>query len=163
MTDSDGGGGGREPFSEPFNQASIYESPDPKRVWAEPEEPKVSKGLLVGLAAVGLLVLVGIVAFVATSGDEETAAPTTSIETGLGQDPVARFHERTDGFFDESTPVEQREAIGQAVCDAVDRSSDPRTVRQQFQATFPEADVRLLFDASANAWCPEHAALLARS
>ena len=75
-------------------------------------------------------------------------------------DALARFHERTADLFDEEVSREQREQIGQAVCEFTDRSTDPRTVQQHFEAAYPEADFRLLFDASANAWCPEHAGLL---
>lgn len=146
---------GFEPPS--FDKDSLYRSPDPQRTVGPPPEPKSSTALVVVLALVCIVVVGGFAWFVAGSlGDDEAPADYEGIET----DAVARFHERTADLFDEEVTREQREEIGQAVCEFTDRSTDPRTVQQHFEAAYPEADFRLLFDASANAWCPEHAGLL---
>jgi hypothetical protein len=142
-----------------FDPASIYAAPTPPRVIGPPPEPRSNKGLVAGLAVLCVVVL-GLFAWfvVGSLGEEEELVDYESVQA----DPVARFHERTADLFEDDVPPDQREAVGQAVCEFTDRSTDPRTVEQYFTATYPEADFRLLFDASANAWCPEHAGLLAR-
>lgn len=142
-----------------FDSSTLFDDPTPKRVPGPLPDDKGSP-VLVAILALAALVIVGGIVFtvVSASSDDEKAPEVTAGIVTL--DPVARFHERTDRLFDDSVTEEQREAIGQSVCDAVASSSDPRTVRDFFKDRFAEGDVKLLFEASANAWCPEHAGTL---
>lgn len=143
-----------------FDSSSLFDDPTPKRVPGPPPDEKGSP-VLVAVLAVAAVVIVGAIVFSIVGSSSSDDDDTPEVNTGVvALDPVARFHERTDRLFDDSVSREQREAIGKSVCEAVESSSDPRTVQDFFRDRFAEGDVKLLFEASANAWCPQHAGAL---